>query len=303
MAQAAPGATPGLLDTLPMLAFPILIFYLLLFRPQAKIRKQHEQMLKNVKKYDEAARLLDEQIRTHPRNDYAYICRARLKAAQSAYDAAMSDLDTAWSISTARGGSGDNRVPLTRAMLVVQAYEGSGDSQHLVEAERILREAMPSVPPGFRPRFRNLLTHVHWYRAQWGDAYQDACQSVAENSYEERNFQYKAFASLATYKWDDAQRAAERGLALAGQLILPRLLCGAALTIAASFAGVGASEIDALHSRWLSELATAPEWRPDGFKWRPIQARIAALLSSHRQPQNVAIRVVEDVLRLITATA
>ena len=53
MAQAAPGSTPGLLDTLPMLAFPILIFYLLLFRPQAKMRKQHEQMLKNVKKYDE----------------------------------------------------------------------------------------------------------------------------------------------------------------------------------------------------------------------------------------------------------
>ncbi len=53
MAQPAPGAAPGLLDTLPMLAFPILIFYLLLFRPQAKMRKQHEQMLKNIKKYDE----------------------------------------------------------------------------------------------------------------------------------------------------------------------------------------------------------------------------------------------------------
>ena len=53
MAQPAPASAPGLLDTLPMLAFPILIFYLLLFRPQAKMRKQHEQMLKNIKKYDE----------------------------------------------------------------------------------------------------------------------------------------------------------------------------------------------------------------------------------------------------------
>lgn len=260
------------------------------------------EVLLNVKGYDEATSLLDEQIRTYPKYAYDYICRARLKAAQGAYDAAMSDLDTAWSISTAKGGSGDNRVPLTRAMLVLQSYEDSGDSQQLSEAERILREAMPSVLSGFRPRFRNLLIHVHWYRARWEDAYQDACQSVAENSYEERNFQYKAFASLAMYKWDDAQRAAERGLALAGQLILPRLLCGAALTIAASFAGVAASEINASHSRWLSELATAPEWHPDGFKWRPIQARIAALLSSHRHPQNVAIRVVEDVLRRITAT-
>lgn len=259
------------------------------------------EVLLNVKGYDEAASLLDEQIRTHPRYGYAYICRARLKAAQDAYDAAMSDLDTAWNISTAKGGGGDNRVPLTRAMLVLQAYEASGDQQQLSEAERILREAMPSVPAGFRPRFRNLLIHIHWYRSRWEDAYQDACQSVAENSYEERNFQYKAFASLGMYKWDDAQRAAERGLALAGQLVLPRLLCGAALTIAAAFAGVAASEIDASHSRWLSELATAPEWHPDGFKWRPIEARITSVLSSHRRPQNLVIRVVEDVLRRITA--
>ena len=53
MAQPVPASAPGLLDTLPMLAFPILIFYLLLFRPQSKLRKQHEQLLKNLKKYDE----------------------------------------------------------------------------------------------------------------------------------------------------------------------------------------------------------------------------------------------------------
>ncbi|MBI3087496.1 MAG: preprotein translocase subunit YajC [Candidatus Omnitrophica bacterium] len=29
------------------------IFYLLVFRPQAKVRKAHEQMLKNLKKHDE----------------------------------------------------------------------------------------------------------------------------------------------------------------------------------------------------------------------------------------------------------
>ncbi len=33
--------------------FMFAIFYLLVFRPQSKARKVHEQMLKNLKKYDE----------------------------------------------------------------------------------------------------------------------------------------------------------------------------------------------------------------------------------------------------------
>lgn len=34
-------------------AMMFLIFYVLVFRPQAKARKTHEQMLKNLKKHDE----------------------------------------------------------------------------------------------------------------------------------------------------------------------------------------------------------------------------------------------------------
>ena len=35
------------------IAFMFMIFYLLVFRPQSKLRKEHEQMLKNLKKNDE----------------------------------------------------------------------------------------------------------------------------------------------------------------------------------------------------------------------------------------------------------
>ena len=48
-------AGPTFLDTLPMLAVPILIFYFIVFRPQMKTRKEHEQMLKQIKKNDEVA--------------------------------------------------------------------------------------------------------------------------------------------------------------------------------------------------------------------------------------------------------
>ena len=46
-------AGPGLMDTLPMLVVPIVIFYLLVFRPQLKARKDHEEMLKQLKKNDQ----------------------------------------------------------------------------------------------------------------------------------------------------------------------------------------------------------------------------------------------------------
>ncbi len=49
---------PSAPNTLQLL-FPFLmmfgIFYLLVFRPQSKARKEHEQMLKNLKKDDEVA--------------------------------------------------------------------------------------------------------------------------------------------------------------------------------------------------------------------------------------------------------
>ncbi len=261
------------------------------------------EVLLNLKGYDETASLLEEQIRKTPRYAYAYVCRARLQAAQGEYAAAMADLDTAWEISTAKGGRGDNRVQFTRALLALQDFESNGDSGQLTAAERILREAIPSVPAGYRPRFRNLLVHVHWCQERWKDAYQEACQSVEGNNFEERNFQYKAYASLGVDKWADAKCAAERGLLLAGQLVLPRLLCGAAVTIAAVFAETPASEIAASHSRWLSELAAAPEFRPDEFKWGPIRSRIEALLSSPRLSSNFGKPVVEDVMRRLTSAA
>ena len=51
MNQAA--APPSSLTMLFPIAFMFLIFYLLVFRPQSKARKEHEQMLKNLKKNDE----------------------------------------------------------------------------------------------------------------------------------------------------------------------------------------------------------------------------------------------------------
>ena len=49
--QAA--AAPGPLAMLVPFAIMFLIFYLIVFRPQAQARKEHEQMVKNLKKHDE----------------------------------------------------------------------------------------------------------------------------------------------------------------------------------------------------------------------------------------------------------
>lgn len=46
-------AAPGPLAMLFPFAVMFLIFYVLVFRPQSKARKDHEQMLKNLKKHDE----------------------------------------------------------------------------------------------------------------------------------------------------------------------------------------------------------------------------------------------------------
>jgi len=46
-------SAPNPIAMLFPVAFMFLIFYVLVFRPQAKARKTHEQMLKNLKKHDE----------------------------------------------------------------------------------------------------------------------------------------------------------------------------------------------------------------------------------------------------------
>jgi len=46
-------AAPGPLAMLPVFVVVPLIFYLLVFRPQAAARKTHERMLKDLKKHDE----------------------------------------------------------------------------------------------------------------------------------------------------------------------------------------------------------------------------------------------------------
>jgi preprotein translocase subunit YajC len=46
-------AAPSPLAMLPMFGMVFLIFYLLVFRPQSKARKEHEQMLRGLKKHDE----------------------------------------------------------------------------------------------------------------------------------------------------------------------------------------------------------------------------------------------------------
>lgn len=49
--QGAP--TPSPMAMLFPFVFMFAIFYLLVFRPQSKARKEHERMLKDLKKYDE----------------------------------------------------------------------------------------------------------------------------------------------------------------------------------------------------------------------------------------------------------
>ena len=46
-------AAPSPLAMLPMFAMVFVIFYFLVFQPQSKARKEHEKMLKELKKYDE----------------------------------------------------------------------------------------------------------------------------------------------------------------------------------------------------------------------------------------------------------
>ena len=46
-------AAPGPMAMLIPFAMMFLIFYVLVFRPQTKARKEHEQMVKNLKKHDE----------------------------------------------------------------------------------------------------------------------------------------------------------------------------------------------------------------------------------------------------------
>ena len=48
-----PVAAPGPLAMLFPFAMMYLIFYVLVFRPQSKTRKEHETMLKHLKKHDE----------------------------------------------------------------------------------------------------------------------------------------------------------------------------------------------------------------------------------------------------------
>ena len=52
MSDASP-AVAGPLAMLVPFAMMFLIFYILVFRPQSKARKEHEQMVKNLKKHDE----------------------------------------------------------------------------------------------------------------------------------------------------------------------------------------------------------------------------------------------------------
>ena len=46
-------AAPSPLAMLVPFAVMFLIFYVMVFRPQSKVRKEHEQMVKNLKKFDQ----------------------------------------------------------------------------------------------------------------------------------------------------------------------------------------------------------------------------------------------------------
>ncbi len=51
--QAAAAPNNPMIHLLFMFGMMFVIFYVLVFRPQAKSRKEHEQMVKNLKKHDE----------------------------------------------------------------------------------------------------------------------------------------------------------------------------------------------------------------------------------------------------------
>jgi len=51
--SSAAAAAPGPMAMLFPLAMMFLIFYVLVFRPQAKARREHQTMLKGLKKHDE----------------------------------------------------------------------------------------------------------------------------------------------------------------------------------------------------------------------------------------------------------
>ena len=53
MPETTAPATAGPLAMLLPFGMMFLIFYLLVFRPQSKARKEHDQMVKNLKKHDE----------------------------------------------------------------------------------------------------------------------------------------------------------------------------------------------------------------------------------------------------------
>ena len=50
---ASAAAAPNPLSMLPMFVMVFVIFYFLVFQPQSKARKDHERMLKELKKFDE----------------------------------------------------------------------------------------------------------------------------------------------------------------------------------------------------------------------------------------------------------
>lgn len=250
------------------------------------------EVLINLGRFDQAMILVNSLIKREPRYSYAFLLRARVHAETGDTDAAYTDLDNAWSLSTGKGGIGDNRVLYTRAALHLGCYYRQNSDGDLSRAENLLLEALPIITPGFRPRFRNLLVHVYWHQERHDDAHQQASLSVDENCFEERNHQYLAFAALSLYRWREAREAATRGLDLAGQLVAPGVLCGAAGLIASVFC----EPTEALrveHQRWVALIRSEKGFSAKEFRWAPVQARIRAALSGTGEAER---SIVNDVL-------
>lgn len=196
-------------------------------------REDLVESLLNLRLCDEALERVEQFVEDEPANSTFYVLRARAHACARDYEPAFADLDRAWNVSTAKGAKGDNNVPISRAQLLLKRYleakpEGMADESDLTQAEGIVRGAIDNLrKPGYRPRFRQVLAKILWERGESGAfeaAYREAQQGTRENRYVANNFSYLAVAALATDRFEEAAKAGRRGLDLARQRVIPRML-------------------------------------------------------------------------------
>jgi tetratricopeptide (TPR) repeat protein len=223
---------------------------------------------------------VEDAISKAPKSPYFHILRARCRARTSIAEG-LADLDEAWRVSTLDGGTGDNRVFLTRASLFFAQYknsppEGAEGQEFLEKARATVAEALvsPIVKPGFRPAFRSFRVGLLWHLDAFEDAYSEALKATKENKYQEKNFALLAMAGLATKRWAEAKTAAERGIELAGQVMVWLLWSGLFEVVASLFAGESLASLEPRALRWRAALSEVPEFSTRKLDWAKPRGRI-----------------------------